>query len=114
MGPPVELKVSNVVLLVQGTSRHHAASQEKFLVAKEINFHSAKHVSAYRHRSCVLQISVNNLKGSDIVIDINTICISNLIVFGEAKRLEDSLVGEGVAWLLVDTEVLRRTDKHRH
>ena len=44
---------------------------------------------------------------------INTICISNLIVFGEAKRLEDSLIGERVAWLLVDTDVLRRTEKHR-
>ena len=80
-------------------------------MATEINFHFAKNVSAYRHRSCVLQISVNNLKGSDMNIDINTICISNLIVFAEAKRLENSLVGEGVAWLLVDTDVLRRTEK---
>ena len=33
--------------------------------------------------------------------------ISDLIVVGEGERLEDSLIGEGVAWLLIDTDVLR-------
>ena len=32
--------------------------------------------------------------------------ISDLIVVGEGERLEDSLVGEGVAWLLIDADVL--------
>ena len=35
------------------------------------------------------------------------IYISNLIVVSHGKRLDGSLVGEGVAWLHIDTDVLK-------
>ena len=97
----------DVVFLVQGTSGHSGSTQAQFLFGKLINFYFRRKIFVYRHRSRVLQISIHNLKTiryNFMSIDIH---ISNLIVVGEGERLENSLIGEGVAWLLIDTDVLR-------
>ena len=60
----------DVVRLIQGTSRQGATSQVQFLGEISIIFYFARNVSAYRNRSRVLQIPVDNLSAIRIYYEL--------------------------------------------